>query len=384
LGDGQTPMSICIVAHFAYGAMAGGETGHIGGVERQTSITARWLAERGYPVTMVTWDEGQDDDLIIDGVRILKLCRQDAGVPGLRFFMPRWSSLVRALRKADADLYYHNCAEYVTGQVALWCRKNGRGFVYSVANDPDCDSRLPEMKTLRERVLYRYGLRHADRVVVQTKIQQEMMRDGFGVESTVIPMPSSDPSNGKYVPREFPDPKAGRVLWIARVTGQKRPDRLIELAQVCSDFHFDFVGPQDGTDYAKRICQQAEELSNVTVHGPVSRDRVSDFYRRATCLCCTSDFEGFPNTFLEAWCMGLPIVSTFDPDNLIARKGLGHIAKEIDGLSQAIRNLAASSSEWLAASANARKYYVENHTVEAILPRFEEAFVGAVRVRNKA
>ena len=28
-------------------------------------------------------------------------------------------------RRADADVYYHNCAEYVTGQVALWSRRVG-------------------------------------------------------------------------------------------------------------------------------------------------------------------------------------------------------------------------------------------------------------------
>lgn len=38
------PSHICLVAHFAYGALAGGEHGHIGGVERQTSLMAKWLA----------------------------------------------------------------------------------------------------------------------------------------------------------------------------------------------------------------------------------------------------------------------------------------------------------------------------------------------------
>jgi len=84
--------SICIVAHFAFGAMAGGDRGHTGGVERQTSIMARWLAGQGHMVSMVTWDEGQADDSLIEGVRLIKLCRQDEGLPGIRFFHPRWTS----------------------------------------------------------------------------------------------------------------------------------------------------------------------------------------------------------------------------------------------------------------------------------------------------
>ena len=94
--DSSKP-SIAIVAHFAYGAMTGGVTGHIGGVERQTSLTARWLTEQGYRVSLITWDEGQQDGDVVDGVRLIKMCRQDAGFPGLRFFHPRWSSLKTAI-----------------------------------------------------------------------------------------------------------------------------------------------------------------------------------------------------------------------------------------------------------------------------------------------
>src|SRR5262245_5737824 len=167
------PGHICFVAHTSYGAMAGGTHGDIGGIQRQQSMMARWLAARGWRVDMLTWDEGQPSQIVHDGVRVLKICRRDAGLPGLRFVHPRWTNLCRAMRLADADLYYHNSAEYVTGQVALWCRRNGRRFVYSAASDPACDARLPTLRALRERILYRYGLRHADGLIVQTRKQQD-------------------------------------------------------------------------------------------------------------------------------------------------------------------------------------------------------------------
>ena len=150
--------------------MTGGQGGHVGGVERQTSLLARWLAGRGREVSLATWDEGSPADEHVDGVRIIKICRRDAGSAGAAVFHPRWNGpYARASPAAGADVYYQNCAEYVTGQLALWCRRHGRRFVYSVASEPDCDRRLPEMRTRRERVLYRYGLRHADRVIVQTR-----------------------------------------------------------------------------------------------------------------------------------------------------------------------------------------------------------------------
>jgi hypothetical protein len=61
-------LQICFVAHFAYGALSRTDTGHVGGIERQCSLMARWFAARGYRVSMITWDEGQEDGVEIDGV----------------------------------------------------------------------------------------------------------------------------------------------------------------------------------------------------------------------------------------------------------------------------------------------------------------------------
>jgi len=365
---------ICFIAHFAYGALAGGTSGHIGGVERQTSLMAKWLAKNGYKVSMLTWDEGQQDGVEIDKVQIFKMCRRDAGIKGLRFFWPKWTSLYAAMRRADANIYYQNCGEYVTGQVALWCRRHGRKFVYSVASDPDCDGRLPEMHTLRERFLYRYGLKHADRVIVQTRRQHEMLRADFGCDSIVIPMPCPGPSEEEYAAIRDVHNGSSNVLWIGRICKVKRPDRLLDLAQLCPEAHFDLVGPADKTDYAQKICERVKDIFNITYHGPASREQVSQFYQKAGILCCTSEFEGFPNTFLEAWSYGLPIISTFDPDNLIADRNMGIIAQDVQELAAGIRALLGEPQRWQQASEAARLYYLENHTVETVMAKFERIF----------
>jgi len=370
---------ICFVAHDAYGAMTGGHQGHIGGVERQTSLMARWFAEHGYDVAMLTWDEGGPAEETVDGVRLIKLCRRDAGIKGLRFFWPKWSSLLSALKRADADVYYQNCAECVTGQVALWCRRHGRRFVFSAACDPQCDIRLPYLRTRHERVLYRYGVKAADKVIVQSQKQWEMMRQGFQRDSVVLSMPCPGPAEVSLVDREAGYGGSPRVLWIARVCEQKRPDRLLDLAEACPDLTFDLVGPADDTEYARRICQRARTTSNVVVHGPASREEVSDFYRKAVVMCSTSDVEGFPNTFLEAWSYGLPIVTIFDPDNVVARQGLGVVAQDVRGLAAGIRSLCEAPDRRGEISRKARQYYLEHFTVDAAMAKFEEVFTGLCR-----
>jgi glycosyltransferase involved in cell wall biosynthesis len=369
-------LSICIVSHNAYGAISGGTKGFIGGVEWQTSLLARSLAARGHRVSLITWDEGGPPDEIIEGVRVLKVCRQNEGLPGLRFFHPKWSSLTAALAKADAEVYYHNCGECVTGQMAHWCRRNGKVLVFSAASDADCDPRLPELKSIRERVLYRYGLRRADRVIAQTDTQRRKFSGNFGVSPVVIPMPCPGPSDAEFQP---PRAAAGRVLWVGRVCRVKRPDRLVEMADACPGLQFDVAGPVYDDDYAQSVAQAAANRPNITMHGAVPRAQMPDLYRKASVLCCTSDYEGFPNTFLEAWSHGLPVVSTVDPDGLISSRELGRIADSPATLSHAIKELLGEDSLYQRVSGQARSYYTSHHTMEAVLPQFENLFAGLLR-----
>lgn len=375
----MTPeFSICFVAHNAYGEMSDGSSGRKGGVERQTSLMARWLAKKGLCVSLVTWDEGQPDGIVVDGVAVYRVCREESGLPGLRFIHPKWTGLCGAMRRADAAVYYQNCGEVVTGQVALWARMRGRKFVFSVASDPECDPRLPQLPSARERLLYRYGLTRADRVIAQTRNQQRMLREGFGIESTVIPMPCPGPMDECFTaPRPLSEPGA-HILWLARLSRAKRPDRLLDVAEACPELSFDMAGPVCSDDHSEGVLRRAQAMHNVNVHGPVPRARVPDFYRQAGCFLSTSDHEGFPNTFLEAWSHGLPIVSTFDPDGLIHSHGLGIVAQDVPGLVAGVRRLHGDPDFWRRCSANARRHYLENHQVDKVMHRFERVFREAI------
>lgn len=362
--------SICIVAHRAWGAMAGGRIGHAGGVEHQTTMLARWLAAQGYRVSLIVWSEGQPPDVMVDGVRVLSLCSRDAGIRGLRFVHPRWTSLWRALRAADADVYYQNCGEYVTGQVAHWCTRHARRFVFSVASDPECDSRLPALRTARDRIMYRYGLRHADERIVQTRRQQRMLRDHFGLDSIVLPMPCQSP-DGSGLKGDYG--AVPRFVWVGRISPEKRPDRLLDLARRMPDVQFDLVG--DAPHDWGRTFLAGVSAPNVRIVGRVPRHRMGEVYLGACGLICTSEFEGFPNTFLEAWSLGVPVATLIDPDGLVGGRGLGIAASDLEELAHGVRRLATDVAFRLDASRRARSYFDSQHAAEHALPPFASVFL---------
>ncbi len=373
-------MKVCIISHFAYGAMTGGASGHVGGVERQTTMLAKWLARRDHEVTLLTWDEGQASELEIDGVLVMKICRRGDGLPGLRFVYPRWTSLMRAMRRANADVYYQNCGDYVTGQVALWCRLRRRPFVYAVASEPDCDPRLPKLPSLRERLLYRYGLTHADRVIVQTHRQRSMLRDSFRLGAHVIPMPCPGPVDLPPIDRPTGQP---RVVWIGRFSHVKRLEVMLDVAAEAPEINFEVAGtPEAKDDYSRGLFERVATLPNVTLRGAIGRHQMSDFYRGAVALLCTSEYEGFPNTFLEAWSLGVPVVSTVEPDALLSAGRLGLVGRSPKELAAALRRLAADGELWTGTSTRCLAYYRDNHTVERSMPQFERMLQDAAAGRE--
>ncbi|MFT6925928.1 MAG: glycosyltransferase involved in cell wall biosynthesis [Psychromonas sp.] len=368
-------VNICLVAHFAYGAVTGGSQGAIGGVERQTSLMAKWLQAKGHKVSLLTWTEGNEHDEMIDGVHVIKICRQDSGLPGVRFFYPRWTGLISAMKRANADVYYQNCGEYITGQVALWCKANNKKFVYSLANDADADPSFPIMHTLRERWLYKYGLLNADQVIAQTTIQKNSLKKGFNIDSSIMPMPCPGPDQNQYQPLEWYTDKP-TILWAARIHESKRLELFLQVASELPEYNFIVGGSPSKEDaYSLGLTDKMRQLENVTYLGMVARADMPALYRSSILFCCSSEYEGFPNTFLEAWSQGLPIVSTFDPDHLIQERKLGIRATNKDELVSGISELCTNRELWQLHSSNARRYYQDNHSVDHVMERFETIFI---------
>ena len=372
-------MHICIVVPSAYPALAGDLSTHIGHMERQATLLACWLAAQGHRVSLVTWDEGQPTDCVISGVRVIKLCQPNAGLPGVRFLYPRWTSLTTALRVANADVYYLHGGASHTGQVALWCRWRGRKVVCSIDKLSECDITLPRMRLRSERMWHRLGLRLADEIIVQTRAQYQLLQEGFARDSRVIPPANVELRDTTFVDRDFPPAEKQRILWVGRLCQEKHPDRLVELADKCADLQFDLVGLDTGSTYARQLLAAARQRPNITVHGRVAPRQLAELYHQAACLCCTFEDEGYFNVLLEAWGSGLPIVSTVDPDNDIVRNGLGSVVENVDAMAVAVRQLLASPEQWRAISRRVRYHCLQNHHAEWILPQFEQAFFQVLR-----
>lgn len=373
---------LCIVGLKCYDLLSRAEIPrYLGGIERVLVSLARGLTSIGKRVAFITFDHGQPDIQMIDGITILKAYQPDEGIKGLRFVHPRMTTIWSAMRVADAEAYLQMGAGVETGVVAFGAQRllaSRRKFIFCIASDANCNSELPSLKTRHEKLIYRLALKASDKIVCQTNTQKSAIRKAFNVDSTVIPMPfqSQSTSSGGELSHDEKVAMGINILWVGRVVEVKRLEAYLSLAKSLPSHTFHIVGSANtNTEYARELIEQAKAISNIIVHGRISDEMLVDLYKKAFLLCCTSTIEGFPTTFLEAWSYKLPIITTFDPDGLLADHRLG-VVTQADNLKTCIEDLAINATEYNKLSENGLNFYQNNYTVQAIAPRYVELING--------
>lgn len=354
------------------------EFAHLGGgAETQLRLIAGGLVERGYAVSVVVLNHGQPEETAHNGLRLLRAHSLADGWPIVRFIHPRMTAIWKAMQQAGADIYVQRCADGLTGVVASWCRLRGRPFVFCTASDADCDARLPNLRCRRDRWLFRYGLTRAERVVCQTKRQREALANNFAIRATAIAS-CAETAWEHGASRWHPDSGGrARVLWVGRFAPVKRLELLLDVAELAPELMFDVIGPAPSDNgYAHELTNRARRLPNVVLHGHVPHSMMGEHYDRSALLMCTSRWEGFPNTFLEAWGRGRPTVTTVDPDGLVRRNGLGLVAEDAASLAAGTRALIDDGPAWRRASAAAAGHFAAHHTVSAAISAYENLLGG--------
>jgi glycosyltransferase involved in cell wall biosynthesis len=352
----------------------------IGGEQVQQTLLAKAFVRRGIPVSMVVGDYGQPDGSTWSGVQVYKAYRAREGIPVLRFLHPRWTKLCAALRRAAADVYYVSCAGAQIGQVAMWAVRNDRRIIFRVASDADCEPDRLLISWWRDRKLYEYGLRRATSILAQSVRQQALMQSNYGLKSSLAYMLVDAPERElSLAERDI------SLLWVGNIQRLKGPEVFLELARRLSSCTASMVGgPQRGAvDLYERVRAAAARVGTPTFHGALPYRTTNRLFERARVFINTSDIEGFPNTYLQAWIRGVPVVSFFDPDDVIRREGLGQAVANLDEMERAVQHLMSDSQAWLETSERCKAYMKRCYSDDQILSPYLAAFECAAAGRRK-
>ncbi|MFT5232186.1 MAG: glycosyltransferase involved in cell wall biosynthesis [Candidatus Krumholzibacteriia bacterium] len=326
---------ICFVSMEVYPNLRPGVAEEAGGAGFQLVQLARGLRDRGYQVSFVVGDYGQEFVEEIDGFQVFRANRVAYDRSIKRGLTNLWR-LFKAMKAAKSQHYVLRSTRFLSFFVMLNAKLLNAKYTFMVANLPHCLREELESLSPVFRRLYESSLNHAARVTVQSEEQQSLLLENFRIKAPIVP-------NGIEVPQleEPTEQPEYDFVWVASFKVQKRADHLIAIAKLLPNRKFLVVGgPGPNKAYSQGLIEQLKQLPNVTFAGFVNPDKVGQVYRQARLFLNTSDWEGFPNGFLYAWSRGIPACSLhINPDNALIEGGLGLVDESVDTLAAKMNEL---------------------------------------------
>jgi glycosyltransferase involved in cell wall biosynthesis len=350
----------------------------VGGIEVQENIVAQLIMKKNR-VTFVSFDFGiSRSKLPKTPFSLLTFPSTKSGDGRIRRFL-NVLLFAKAMDDARADVYFMMGSSHLTGLAAIYCIFRQRRFVFQVASQNDLDPHA--IRGLCTHLSRRVGTIFAHSVLVQTDDQRRHLASERGRASDIVPNPVDLPQ-----PYSKEDETDGSIVWVGTIRRLKRPDLFVEIAKQIPDGKFVLFGPQlqEEEDYLKNIQSAALNIPNLQLRGFLPHAEMLSEFRRAGILVNTSEFEGFPNTFLEAWSNYVPVISlNWDPDDVICRHRLGFHSGDIGQMKLDITRLMRDSRLTRELGSNGRRYVETHHSMEVISDLYERQFTRSPNKRSK-
>jgi glycosyltransferase involved in cell wall biosynthesis len=302
----------------------------------------------------------------MDGVRFVGIGREQIFLAWYRFF-----------RSERADWWFWQCASHLFGFGVALAHVAGVKAIFGVGFDRDVRVRQALYHRPRWWPAYAFGLSQAECIALQHEGQRSDLPQRWSRKAYVVPNIVLEP--GAVLPHAE---RPRTVAWIAALRVQKRPDRLIEIARLLPHIRFVVCGSPSTymtpAGYSQRAIEAFRTLPNIDYRGQVSPEEAVRIAGESSIFLSTSDEEGFPQTFLEAWSHGTPVVSLrIDPDRVIQELSLGAVCPDEQSAVKAIEGFISHPEVRERMSENARQYVCRVHSPAAAVLALERALLGS-------
>jgi len=321
-------MKICFWGNIA--ASLNGRT--IGGAELQMALLARSLAGAGNEVVIIDPHISQSF-VTPEGIHVLNVPEWNSGLPVIRNLTNRMPALYKALASQKADYYYIRMRSYFNLAAYRAARKTKGKVIVGLAHDLDVASFIKKfryeyiykfslVKLLTQYIpndlAFSYILKRADFITLQHEGQRIKSSSIKGKQAvfhnifdfSLMPLTQSAPHDYFVIVGSLTPLKgAYNLLRIVNMIDKK--NRIV------------VVGEPKGKQ-AEKIYKKLSKMSNVELKGRLPHQETLQLITNAKALINTSNYEGFPNIFLEAWAANVPVISLkINPGNVIDEYGLG-------------------------------------------------------------
>jgi glycosyltransferase involved in cell wall biosynthesis len=352
----------------------------LGGAEVQAWLLAKQLAKSGHQVTYIAENLNNSSKKIetIEGVEI-------HWIPNRYYFdILNHSIYYKTLKQISPDIIVHRYTSLYTGIIGKYAKLHNIHFIWICTDDG-----IPfknHFRQLQQRILKRtpknlitkfitqsyasirdryknYGMKYVTHPCVQNQDQYNFLLKNFGLKGFFF-------HSGHEKPKSIQPANPPLILWVGNLGPRKRPEIFIELAKQCSqlNLHFRMVGTHPDKALLDKLF--ADKSTNLEWKGALPLEETLAVFDQASILVSTSTYEGFPNTFVQAWLRGIPVISFgINPNQVVTKHNLGKIVNSIPEAQQAIIQLSNDTST---ERERIKQYAQQHHSIESVEKRFWE------------
>lgn len=272
-----------------------------GGAERVISILANNWCEMGHDVSMfITATNRPPVYKMNEKIKVeYYQAYRESGVSHFKLL----SSIRNFVNKEKPDCVLSFMNDVCAHTIIALIGKN-IPIIYSERNDPNKTNQGKFDKVFRKIV--EIGAKH---IVFQTNGARTCYSKKVQRKSSIL----LNPVNLDKIPdRTKEEINYSEIVSVARLEPQKNQELLIDAFSVVSKKHKDVILKIYGEGSLKNKLQNRIDELGLTEHVFLmgAKSDVLEWIKDSFCFVLSSDFEGLPNSLIEAMCIGMPCIST--------------------------------------------------------------------------
>lgn len=337
--------------------------GDYGGAEVQQIELANELRRLGYKISFICFSKERQHN----NFNIIPIVKK------VNFFYPliTYYSIWKALKKINPDFFVHRSQS--PGIVSFFSCLHDGFSIKMISSDAELTGKSlvyqSSIYNFINNFLNHIDIYFSDIIVCQNSYQKNYLKTKFHIDGIIINNAFKIP-NTKIEKKEY-------ILWVGTIRKIKNPDIFLDLAKKIPNEKFIMIGGM-GKDSGlyDLIRNKASSIPNLTFKGFIPRHEIYEYYQKSKILVSTSEIEGFPNIFIEAWIHSVPVISLYvNPDNILTEKNLGFHSKNFEQLVKDTLYLSKNHSKCKSIGRAARKYIEEKHDIEKIANEYKELII---------
>jgi glycosyltransferase involved in cell wall biosynthesis len=327
-----------------------------GGAELQVALLAHQLAITNHDVVIAAGDTGQSDSILLHGVKIRNSGKFHTGrICEMLGAMPR---VFTVLREEKPDWVV--VMGWTAWLFALWLFRPLLGYKldFICALDSEINGAFVREKPVLGG-LFDFAVRRCDARHAITRDQRDVFtkRSMSATLYRYLIFPrKSDLSPAKTI--DF--------LWVSRCQPIKRPHLFLDLAEALPECRFEMICPAENRTLWEEVAMRARKIPNLSLIESVPYHEIQSRYDAANVFVNTSEWEGWPNSFIQSGLGRTALLSlAVNPDGIFEKFGLGgYAAGDMEKLKAMAKGMIADRVALAQMQEGCERFVAEMHDTE--------------------